>query len=213
MTRYGLLSGARRTATASEEARAAGAAYSSGRLQPVVESRTPIAARHADPRLPMLLSPPSPAMEPLRSAGPLIGCVVGRCSPRQPLPERFRFPRQAPLLEDRLGHGPHATVPLSGGPALLQQPRFEIVRLRVGGDRQLQELPLEGEPDGVGCGIALAPLAASFRRVERRQELATDVAGPAEGGFAGHGSAARPSPPDDRLHQPPVRARLRTSGQ
>src|ERR1044071_7315717 len=144
MTRNALVSGARSTVTASEEARAAGAAYSSGRPQPAVESRTPVAARRTAHRIPMLI-PLSP-LEPLRPPRPPAGCVVGRGAPRQPFPERFRFPREAPLLEDRLGHRSHAAVPLSRGVALRAQPRPEFIPVRVGGNPPLPNAPPWGGP-------------------------------------------------------------------
>src|SRR5439155_639691 len=50
-------------------------------------------------------------------------CVVRRCPTRQPFPERVRVVGQAPLLEDRQGHCPHAAFAPAGGQALLGPPR------------------------------------------------------------------------------------------
>src|SRR3989442_5331660 len=61
-------------------------------------------------------------------------CVVRRCPTRQPLPERVRVVGQAPLLEDRQGHDPHAAFASTGRHELLLKPRLAFVGLGAGGD-------------------------------------------------------------------------------
>src|SRR5436309_7256930 len=104
-------------------------------------------------------------------------CVVRRCPTRQPFPERVRVVGQAPLLEDRQGHCPHAAFAPAGGQALLVQPRLEFIGLGVGGDRALEQLPLHGQPDRVRRRVALAPPPSPLRRIEGGEELATNFAG------------------------------------
>src|SRR2546425_5806739 len=103
--------------------------------------------------------------------------VVRRCAAGEPIPERVRVVRQAPLLEDRQRHGPHPALAAAGGQALLVQPRLELVGLGVGGDRALQQVPLDRQADRVGGRVALAPPPSPLRSVQRREQLATDLAG------------------------------------
>src|SRR2546427_103779 len=145
------------------------------------------AGGHARPRVP----PPHPTAVrtvPLRIATPmrratcivspsLRKCVVRRCPTRQPVPERVRVVGQAPLLEDRQGHGPHAALASTGVQALLVQPRLEFVGLGVGGDGSLEQVPLDRQADRVGCRVAPTAAPAPLRRVEGGEELATDLAG------------------------------------
>src|SRR2546429_471216 len=103
--------------------------------------------------------------------------VVRRCAAGEPVPKRVRVVRQAPLLEDRQRHGPHPALAAAGGQALLVQPRFECVGLGVGGDRALQQVPLDRQADRVGGRVPLAPPPSPLRSVQRREQLATDLAG------------------------------------
>src|SRR5947199_10864171 len=114
------------------------------------------AGGHARPRVP----PPHPTTVrtvPLRIATrmrratcivspSLRKCVVRRCPTRQPFPERVRVVGQAPLLEDRQGHCPHAAFAPAGGQALLVQPRLEFFGPGGGGGRPLGQLPLPVHP-------------------------------------------------------------------
>src|SRR6266487_6354308 len=95
------------------------------------------------------------------------GCVVGRRAAGEPLAKRFRIVGQAPLLEDRQRHRPHAAFAPAGGETLLLQPGFELVRLGVGGDGPLEQLSLDREPDCVGGRIPLAAPPPPLRSVER----------------------------------------------
>src|SRR5438552_3135621 len=144
------------------------------------------AAGHARPRVP----PPHPTAVrtvPLRIATrmrratcivspSLRKCVVRRCPTGQPLPERVRVVGQAPLLEDRQGHGPHAAFASTGVQALLVQPRLEFVGLGVGGDGSLEQVPLDRQADRVGGRIPLAPPSSPLRCVEGGEQLGADVA-------------------------------------
>src|SRR6266702_1632901 len=103
--------------------------------------------------------------------------VVRRCAAGEPVPERVRVVRQAPLLEDRERHRPHPALAAAGGQALLVQPRFECVGLGVGGDRALEQVPLDRQADRVGGRVPLAPPPSPLRSVQRREQLATDLAG------------------------------------
>src|SRR5437016_8466661 len=100
--------------------------------------------------------------------------VVRRCAAGEPVPKRVRVVRQAPLLEDRQRHGPHPALAATGGQALLVQPRLELVGLGVGGDRALEQVPLDRQADRVGGRVALAPPPSPLRSVEGGEELATD---------------------------------------
>src|SRR5437773_8740746 len=97
--------------------------------------------------------------------------VVRRCAAGEPVPERVRIVRQAPLLEDRERHGPHAALAPTGGQALLVQPRLELVGLGAGGDRSLEQVPLDRQADCIGGRVPLAAPASSFRSVQRREQL------------------------------------------
>src|SRR5712691_6772350 len=102
--------------------------------------------------------------------------VVRRCAAGEPVPKRVRVVRQAPLLEDRQRHGPHPALAAAGGQALLVQPRFECVGLGVGGDRALEQVPLDRQADRVGGRVPLAAPASSFRCVEGGEQLTADLA-------------------------------------
>src|SRR6266404_1808642 len=144
------------------------------------------AGGHARPRAP----PPHPtAMRtmPLRNATrirratcivspSLRKCVVRRCATRQPVPERVRVVRQAPLFEDRQRHGPYPALAAAGGQALLVQPRFECVGLGVGGDGPLEQVPLHRQADRIGGRVALAAPPSPLRCVEGGEEFPADLA-------------------------------------
>src|SRR2546426_3666766 len=100
--------------------------------------------------------------------------VVRRCAAGEPVPERVRVVRQAPLLEDRERHRPHAPFAPTGGQALLVQPRLELLGLGVGGDRSLEQVPLDRQADCIGGRVALAPPASPLRSVEGGEEFAAD---------------------------------------
>src|SRR6266550_1198899 len=78
--------------------------------------------------------------------------VVRRCAAGEPVPERVRVVRQA----------------------LLVQPRLELLGLGVGGDRALEQVPLDRQADCIGGRVALAPPASPLRSVEGGEELAAD---------------------------------------
>src|SRR5438132_268353 len=118
------------------------------------------------------------------------GGVVRRRTAREPRAERVRIVGQTPFLEDRQRHRPHAALGSAGGEALLVQPGFEIVRVGIGGDRALEQLPLHRQADGVGGRIPLAPPPPPFGGVERRQQLAAHVARP---GQVAHAALTRTS--------------------
>src|SRR3989454_1109899 len=103
-------------------------------------------------------------------------CVVRRCPTRQPLPEGVRVVGQAPLFEDRERHRPHAPFAPTSGQALLVQPRLELVGLGVGGDRSLEQVPLDRQADRVGGRVPLAPPPSPLRSVQRREQLTADLA-------------------------------------
>src|SRR6266581_1379467 len=143
------------------------------------------AGGHARPRAP----PPHPtavSSVPLRiatrmrkamcilSSPSLRKGVVRRCAAGEPVPERVRVVRQAPLLEDRQRHGPHPALAAAGGQALLVQPRFECVGLGVGGDRALEQVALDRQADCIGGRVALAPPPSPLRCGEGGEELAAD---------------------------------------
>src|SRR6266576_6240648 len=145
------------------------------------------AGGHACPRVP---PPQAPAVRitPLRNATRMrrATCIVSpslrKCVVRwgptgQPVPERVRVVRQAPLLEDRQRHGPHPALAAAGGQALLVQPRLEFIGLGVGGDRALEQLPLDRQADCIGSRVALALPPSPLLRVEGGKELATDLTG------------------------------------
>src|SRR6266700_6169755 len=100
--------------------------------------------------------------------------VVRRCAAGEPVPKGVRVVRQAPLFEDRQRHGPHPALAAAGGQALLVQPPLELVGLGVGGDRSLEQVPLDRQADCVGRRVALAPPASSLRCVEGGEELTAD---------------------------------------
>src|SRR6266704_7215339 len=179
------------------------------------------AGGHARPRAP----PPHPtavSTVPLRiatrmrkatcilSSPSLRKGVVRRCAAGEPVPERVRVVRQAPLLEDRERHRPHAPFAPTGGQALLVQPRLELVGLGVGGDRSLEQVPLDRQADCIGGRVALAPPASPLRSVQRREQLGAHDRRPRvhasplrrsveDGGGAGGWWRPRRS----NLHQPP----------
>ena len=70
-----------------------------------------------------------------------------------------------------------------GSEATLQQPGLVGAGLGIVPHGFLQQAPLDGHPERVGSGVPLAPAPPSLGRVERRQEAATDLCGPAEGGL------------------------------
>src|SRR5438445_2780140 len=100
--------------------------------------------------------------------------VVRRCAAGEPVPKRVCVVRQAPLLEDRQRHGPHPALAATGGQALLVQPRLELLGLGVGGDRALEQVPLDRQADRVGGRVALAPPPSPLRTAERGAQLAAD---------------------------------------
>src|SRR2546422_10116829 len=102
--------------------------------------------------------------------------VVRRCAAGEPVPKRVRIVRQAPLLEDRERHGPHPALAPTGGQALLVQPRLELVGLGVGGDRALEQVPLDRQADCIGGRVALAPPPSPLRSVEGGEQLTADLA-------------------------------------
>src|SRR6266702_488702 len=136
--------------------------------------------------------------------------VVRRCAAGEPVPKGVRVVRQAPLLEDRQRHGPHPALAAAGGQALLVQPRLELVGLGVGGDRSLEQVPLDRQADCIGGRVALAPPASPLRSVQRRQQLGAHDRRPRV-----HASPLRRSvedgggaggwwrPPRRNLHHPP----------
>src|SRR6266699_329283 len=136
--------------------------------------------------------------------------VVRRCAAGEPVPKRVRVVRQAPLLEDRQRHGPHPALAATGGQALLVQPRLELVRLGVGGDRSLEQVPLDRQADCIGGRVALAPPPSPLRSVEGGEQLGAHDRRPRvhasplrrsveDGGGAGGWWRPRRS----NLHQPP----------
>src|SRR6267142_5549624 len=157
MTRYGLWS-SRRSFTASELAILS---HATGALRPP----HPVARTSAltSSRLRIEDSPSGFATR-----------VIRRRALRQPVPKRPGAQRQAPLLEDRQCHRAHATLRRSRGRALLEQPRLERFRLRVGGDGAVEQIALYGEPDRIGRRVPLAPLPPAFRCFECGQQLAAD---------------------------------------
>src|SRR5207244_1970623 len=101
--------------------------------------------------------------------------VVRRCAAGEPVPERVRVVRQAPLLEDRERHRPHAPFAPTGGQALLVQPRLELLGLGVGGDRSLEQVPLDRQADCIGGRVAIAPPPSPLRSVEGSAALAAEA--------------------------------------
>src|SRR2546430_101280 len=134
--------------------------------------------------------------------GPTAGGVVGRRTTREPIAKRVGFVSQPPFLEDRQRHRAHATLAGAGREALLLQPRFELVRLRVGRDRPLQQVEFDRQSDRVGRGVALAALAPPLRRLECREQLAAHLGG------AGPRAGGHPGPPN---RHPPPPSRIRAS--
>src|SRR2546429_8696042 len=187
---------------------AAGAAGARARRAPPPRAATTSNTPH--PRT-FMAPPPLPR-------GPPAGGVVRRRTTREPIAKRVGFVSQPPFLEDRQRHRAHATLAGAGREALLLQPRFELVRLRVGRDRPLQQVEFDRQSDRVGRGVALAALAPPLRRLECREQLAAHLggAGPGAGGHAGlphrppppppRGPAPHPNPPPSRRRHPPPTA-------
>src|SRR2546430_11557397 len=109
--------------------------------------------------------------------GPTAGGVVRRRTTREPIAKRVGFLSQPPFLEDRQRPRAHATLAGAGREALLLQPRFELVRLRVGRDGPLQQVEFDRQSDRVGPRVALAALAPPLRRLECREQLAAHLGG------------------------------------
>src|SRR5947208_15355275 len=101
--------------------------------------------------------------------------VVRRRAVRQPIPKRPCTQGQAPLLEDRQCHRAHAALRRSRGRALREQPRFELIRIRVGGDGAVEQSALYRKPDRIGRRVALATLPPAFRCLDGREQLATNL--------------------------------------
>src|SRR2546425_3600270 len=101
-------------------------------------------------------------------------CVIRRRALGQPLPKPRtpRIQRQAPFFEDRQRHRAHPALRGSRGRALLEQPRLEVLRIWVGGDRAVEQIALYGEPDRIGRRVPLATLPPAFRCFECGQQLA-----------------------------------------
>ena len=74
-----------------------------------------------------------------------------------------------PFGEDVLRHGTHRAAGDTDGLATLHQPAFEGFRCGILLGDGLQQVALDGHPDGIGRGIALPPLPASLGRIQRRQ--------------------------------------------
>src|SRR2546429_2579287 len=146
---------------------AAGAAGARARRAPPPRAATTSNTPH--PRT-FMAPPPLPR-------GPPAGGVVRRRTTREPIAKRVGFVSQPPFLEDRQRHRAHATLAGAGREALLLQPRFELVRLRVGRDRPLQQVEFDRQSDRVGRGVALAALAPPLRRLECREQLAAHLGG------------------------------------
>src|SRR2546425_2567170 len=167
-----------------------------GHARPRAPPPPPTAVRTIPPRIATRIRRAtcivSPCQRPVLDRS-LRTCVARRCAAREPVPERVRVVGQAPLLENRQRHGPHPALAAAGGQALLVQPRFECVGLGVGGDRALKQVPLDRQADCVGGRVTLAPPPSPLRSVQRRQQLATDLAG------AGRRVAVHAPP----LHHPP----------
>ena len=66
-------------------------------------------------------------------------------------------------------HRTHRAAGDTGGLATLHQPAFEGFRCGILLCDGLQQVALDGHPDGIGRGIALPPLPASLGRIQRRQ--------------------------------------------
>src|SRR5216684_3149116 len=117
----------------------------------------------------------SPCQRPVLDRS-LRKCVVRRCAASEPVPERVRVVGQAPLLENRQRHGPDTALATASAQALLVQPCFECVGLGVGGDRPLEQVPLDRQADRIGGRVALAPPPSPLRGVQRREQLTADPA-------------------------------------
>src|SRR5574341_879396 len=159
MMRSGLWS-SRRTFTASE---LASRSHATGAVRPPHPVASTIALKSSRLRIRSLPSS-------------LASRVIRRRALDQPVPERPVTLCQAPLIEDRQGHRPHAALRGSRSRALLEQPPLECTRLRVGGDGALEQIALDREPDRIGRRVALAALAAAFRGLNGREELPADGA-------------------------------------
>src|SRR6266545_2197925 len=109
------------------------------------------------------------------SGGEVATRVIRRRALGQPIPKRPGAQRQAPLLEDRQCHRAHAALRRSRGPALLEQPRLELIRVWICGDGAVEQIALDGEPDHIGRRIALATLPPAFRSFESGEQLTADL--------------------------------------
>src|SRR5205823_1985027 len=160
----------------------------------VAPARRPAAPPHAVTRRTtphqrtFMVSPPS------LPSGPIAGGVVRRRTTREPIAKIVGFPGQSPFLEDRQRHRADAALTRSGREAVLLQPGFELVGLRVGRDGPLQQIELDRQPDRVWSRVALAALAPPLRRLERREQLAAH-GGRARWGYRCHGLHHLPRPP------------------
>jgi hypothetical protein len=88
--------------------------------------------------------------------------------------------REAPLLEYSSRHrggGPGEFGRFTGA-RIVEQPRFEGIRLGVVLDRALQQVPLYPEPEGIGSLIALSLPPSSFRRFEGGKQRPAHIGGP-----------------------------------
>src|SRR2546426_15981 len=179
-----------------------GGAAAAGRLAPPPPHAT--SSRKATLRRTFMISPPPLALP----RGPIARGVVRWRTTREPISKVVCLSGQLPFLEDRQRHRAHAALARTGGEALLLQPGLELVRLRVGRDRALQQVELDRQPDGVGSGVALAAPAPPLRRVEGGEQL------PAHGGGAGRRVAPlwRLLPHGLHiLHPPPPSSRTRAA--
>src|SRR2546430_2312525 len=91
------------------------------------------------PRAAKKRGPPNGAsmVPPSLPSGPIAGGVVRRRTTREPIAKIVGFPGQSPFLEDRQRHRTDPALAGTGGEALLLQPAFELVGLRVGRDGPL----------------------------------------------------------------------------
>src|SRR2546422_764907 len=76
-------------------------------------------------------------VSPSLPTGAIARGVVRRRTTREPIAKIVGFPGQSPFLEDRQRHRTDAALARTGGEALLLQPAFELVGLRVGRDGPL----------------------------------------------------------------------------
>src|ERR671910_245186 len=101
--------------------------------------------------------------------------IIRRCAMLEPASEHHGILCQTPLGENVERHSSHRTGGLAAHEATLEQPLLVAIRVGILAHGLFQYGTLEGNPDRVRCGISLPLSTAPIGRIQRRQELTTDL--------------------------------------